>query len=375
MTFINLNKPKCYIYLIEILIIRCLNHYIKKSNIELLKTKMILRIFLLYISYSLGIIPYFIQNKISNNEINFKNYFFEKELMYVVSNHKLWFFFIFFLCYLTTTLSEFKYKHFFYNDIMKSFNKQTIENCEFIFLFFSCFLNEKYILNIKFYFHHFISLFFVGFILLLNIIFSLFTLKLDTNERLYSFICIIIISFQTQYLQSATLTISKKLNYEYFINMNLLLSIIGLFGITFGIIIYFSLNNSMSLTITKFSDILVLILYCIMNSILHILEYKVLEETRPSYILMAKSGENLILNLFKLFLSKKIFNEEEKTNLEITLISFFELISFFIFSETLVLKFWNLDKYTRKAIIQRGEETLINDLRDLSSIEASILEN
>ena len=375
MTFINLNKPKCYIYLIEILIIRCLNHYIKKSNIELLKTKMILRIFLLYISYSLGIIPYFIQNKISNNEINFKNYFFEKELMYVVSNHKLWFFFIFFLCYLTATLSEFKYKYFFYNDIMKSFNKQTIENCEFIFLFFSCFLNEKYILNIKFYFHHFISLFFVGFMLLLNILFSLFTLKLDTNERLYSFICIIIISFQTQYLQSATLTISKKLNYEYFINMNLLLSIIGLFGITFGIIIYFSLNNSMSLTITKFSDILVLILYCIINSILYILEYKVLEETRPSYILMAKSGENLILNLFKLFLSKKIFNEEEKTNLEITLISFFELISFFIFSETLVLKFWNLDKYTRKAIIQRGEETLINDLRDLSSIEASILEN
>ena len=373
MTFINLNKPKCYIYLIEILIIRCLNHYIKKSNIELLKTKMILRIFLLYISYSLGIIPYFIQNKISNNEINFKNYFFEKELMYVVSNHKLWFFFIFFLCYLTATLSEFKYKYFFYNDIMKSFNKQTIENCEFIFLFFSCFLNEKYILNIKFYFHHFISLFFVGFMLLLNILFSLFTLKLDTNERLYSFICIIIISFQTQYLQSATLTISKKLNYEYFINMNLLLSIIGLFGITFGIIIYFSLNNSMSLTITKFSDILVLILYCIINSILYILEYKVLEETRPSYILMAKSGENLILNLFKLFLSKKIFNEEEKTNLEITLISFFELISFFIFSETLVLKFWNLDKYTRKAIIQRGEETLINDLRDLSSIEASIL--
>ena len=375
MTLINLNKPKCYIYLIEILIIRCLNHYIKKSNIELLKTKMILRIFLLYISYSLGIIPYFIQNKISNNEINFKNYFFEKELMYVVSNHKLWFFFIFFLCYLTATLSEFKYKYFFYNDIMKSFNKQTIENCEFIFLFFSCFLNEKYILNIKFYFHHFISLFFVGFMLLLNILFSLFTLKLDTNERLYSFICIIIISFQTQYLQSATLTISKKLNYEYFINMNLLLSIIGLFGITFGIIIYFSLNNSMSLTITKFSDILVLILYCIINSILYILEYKVLEETRPSYILMAKSGENLILNLFKLFLSKKIFNEEEKTNLEITLISFFELISFFIFSETLVLKFWNLDKYTRKAIIQRGEETLINDLRDLSSIEASILEN
>ena len=375
MTFINLNKPKCYIYLIEILIIRCLNHYIKKSNIELLKTKIILRIFLLYISYSLGIIPYFIQNKISNNEINFKNYFFEKELMYVVSNHKLWFFFIFFLCYLTATLSEFKYKYFFYNDIMKSFNKQTIENCEFIFLFFSCFLNEKYILNIKFYFHHFISLFFVGFMLLLNILFSLFTLKLDTNERLYSFICIIIISFQTQYLQSATLTISKKLNYEYFINMNLLLSIIGLFGITFGIIIYFSLNNSMSLTITKFSDILVLILYCIINSILYILEYKVLEETRPSYILMAKSGENLILNLFKLFLSKKIFNEEEKTNLEITLISFFELISFFIFSETLVLKFWNLDKYTRKAIIQRGEETLINDLRDLSSIEASILEN
>ena len=129
----------------------------------------------------------------------------------------------------------------------------------------------------------------------------------------------------------------------------------------------------MSLTITKFSDILVLILYCIMNSILHILEFKVLEETRPSYILMAKSGENLILNLFKLFLSKKIFNEEEKTNLEITLISFFELISFFIFSETLVLKFWNLDKYTRKEIIQRGEEALINDLRDLSVIEDSIL--
>ena len=375
MTLINLNKPKCYINLIVILIIRCLKHYIKKSNIELLKTKMILRIFLLYISYSLGIIPYFIQNKISNNEINFKNYFFEKELMYVISNHKLWFFFIFFLCYLTTTLSEFKYKHFFYNDIMKSFNKQTIENCEFIFLFFSCFLNEKYILNIKFYIHHFISLFFVGFMLLLNILFSLFSLKLDTNEKLYFFICIIIISFQTQYLLSATLTISKKLNYEYFIDMYLLLSIIGLFGLTFGIIIYFSLNISLSLKITKFSDILVLILYCIMNSILHILEYKVLEETRPSYILMAKSGENLILNLFKLFLSKKIFNEEEKTNLEITLISFFELISFFIFSETLVLKFWNLDKYTRKEIIQRGEEALINDLRDLSVIEASILEN
>jgi hypothetical protein len=122
---------------------------------------------------------------------------------------------------------------------MKSFNKQTIENCEFIFLFFSCFLNEKYILNIKFYIHHFISIFFVGFILLVNIIFSLFKQKLDTNEKLYFFICVIIISFQTQYLQSATLTISKKLNYEYFINMYFLLSIIGLFSITFGIIIFF----------------------------------------------------------------------------------------------------------------------------------------
>ncbi len=71
-------------------------HYIKKTNKELLKTKMILRIFLLYISYSLGIIPYFIQNKISNNEINFKNYFFEKDLMYAVSNRGLWFFLFFF---------------------------------------------------------------------------------------------------------------------------------------------------------------------------------------------------------------------------------------------------------------------------------------
>ena len=134
--------------------------------------------------------------------------------------------------------------------------------------------------------------------------------------------------------------------------MYFLLSIIG-FSITFGIIIFFSSNNSPSLKITKFTDILVLILYCIMNSILHILEYKVLEETRPSYILMAKSGENLIVNLFKLVLSKKIFNKEEKTDLQITLISFFEVIGFLIFSETLVLKFWNLDKYTRKAIIQR----------------------
>jgi hypothetical protein len=112
-----------------------------------------------------------------------------------------------------------------------------------------------------------------------------------------------------------------------------------------------------------------------MNSILHILEYKVLEETRPSYILMAKSGENLIVNLFKLVLSKKIFNKEEKTDWEITLISFFEVIGFFIFSETLVLKFWNLDKYTRKAISQRGEDSLINDLKDLSVIETSFLDN
>ncbi len=156
--------------------------------------------------------------------------------------------------------------------------------------------------------------------------------------------------------------------------MYFLLSIIG-FSITFGIIIFFSSNNSPSLKITKFTDILVLILYCIMNSILHILEYKVLEETRPSYILMAKSGENLIVNLFKLVLSKKIFNKEEKTDLQITLISFFEVIGFFIFSETLVLKFWNLDKYTRKAIIQRGEDSLINDLKDLSVIETSFLDN
>jgi hypothetical protein len=45
MSLINLNKPKCYIYLIVILIIQCLKHYVKNSNKELLKTKMILRIF------------------------------------------------------------------------------------------------------------------------------------------------------------------------------------------------------------------------------------------------------------------------------------------------------------------------------------------
>ena len=104
-----------------------------------------------------------------------------------------------------------------------------------ILIFISCYINEKFFLNIKNYIHHYIGI-------TLNIIplvGFVFIIIFENSGSFLSLLLFLIIIIEKNYLFTSWLTTIKRLNYEYFLNMNLILFIQGLFGILIVLICHF----------------------------------------------------------------------------------------------------------------------------------------
>ena len=54
----------------------------------------------------------------------------------------------------------------------------------------------------------------------------------------------------------------------------------------------------------------IIIIYCLISSILYILEFKVVEETKPSYAIMGRGLSNLMVCILKLFYVKEKDNKK-----------------------------------------------------------------
>ena len=368
MSIISFNKPQCLSHLTIIAILRSFKSYIVYSGEDYLKNNALNRIFIVYISYFSSIIFYIFQKIMFSNIKNTQNYYYDKYEKQIIKKYFFWIFFIMFIAFITTTFGEFKYRYFFYNYEMKKIKSLFLDHLKFFILFFSYFINEKYFLKIRFYRHHKLSLYLIS--LSLIIYFIIYLIKDLYKYKIKATISLLLIITLSQYIQSTNYIFAKKLNYEFFINMNLFLTIIGLLGLIIGYfsynyfiykIIYFSLFDYL-----QNEDFRIIIIYCLISSILYILEFKVVEETKPSYAIMGRGLSNLMVCILKLFYVQEKDKQEISSFGNICL-SVVYILCFLIFSEIIIFNFWDLQKNTRYEISKRGVFYTMKDTNITSS--------
>ena len=367
MKFISFYIPNCSLYLIIISIIRTINDIIKKKE----STKKyfdnpLFSNFLMYIGESLSTILYLYQNYSNDNKT-------KNEIM-IQKNTKFFLVLLIFISSLCDFLSSFRYNHL-YNYKMRSIDNQFTSNFGGIVLFICFYLNEKYFLNIKTYRHHYIG---IGINLIPLISFLLYYFIENKNLQYnLSLVYLLIIELERNYLLTIWFIICKKLNYQYFLNMNLILFIVAIFGILIVIVFqflnlgifkieklylfYFEGNNLFSI-----SDIIILFIYCILICLLNIYYLKVVEETRPIYNSLSKGLSNIFIDISHLiqYFFLKNNNYNKVLDFQNVILKTFALIGFLIYSEMITLNFCDLDKFTKIKTADRGEEDnrTINDL-------------
>ena len=108
-----------------------------------------------------------------------------------------------------------------------------------------------------------------------------------------------------------------------------------------------------------------IISYLIFICILNILIFKVIEETKPSYLAISSGFTNLFLQISH-YIHNKFFNQKLQNELNIItiIITFFFFLSFCIFSESISLHFLGLDKYTNVEISDRGNRDTLAFIHD-----------
>ena len=373
MKFISFHIPNCSLYLIIISIIRTINDIItnNESTRKYFDNPLFYN-FLMYIGESLSLFLYLYQkiiNKIWKQDNSFQ---YIKERKNFSSIRIILFFgFIIFICSFTDFLASFEFSYY-YSYKMQKINVKLIENFSLIVLFISYYLVETYFLNIKSYIHHFIGIG-INIIPLIIILLYYFITMPNLEYNLSALLCLLIINLQINFLQTICLTIPKKLNYEYFINMNLILFIEGIFGILMILIyqycIYIFKNAKIDfdyreIKYSSICDIIILIIYCILICILNILLLKVVEETRPIYNSLSKGLSNIFIDISHLIQYFFLKNNDYKDVLDFKniILKTFALIGFLIYSEIITLNFCDLDKFTKKKTADRGEE----DSREMS---------
>ena len=273
------------------------------------------------------------------------------------------------LCALTDILGNIKYEYIIYSQKMKNILKARIQFLlEFIFFNNLICVVELNFLKIKIHRHHILGMGINSIFLFSSFIYYSFQIKEEFSLFIVvSFILIIIISFQTQFLKIIYYIIPKKLNFEYFINMNLISFIKGIIQIIFCLLLEYFFNDKFKY---QFSNkpykifnlleilaqihislqILFILFYCIICCFQITYTLKIIEESRPSY--------NLIPMFFSLFLFRILesfyyipFNIAIVMIISLT----FQIIGTLIFCESIIVSYCNFDRNTIYIISKRSE--------------------
>ena len=372
MKYINFHKPKCFIYLIIIAITRTITDLIRNYGEKYFKFP-IFRLFLLFCGQAIAIIFYLIQILSLEKQFNGHNYNILLDEQKII-NHKCHsFIYIFFFITLLSLLSELQWRDFIFNYEMLKVRIEFIRNLETLVLFFSYIIAEKYLLEMNTYRHHYLAIGLNIFSFIIIIIYF-FIKTYWTNYKVFPLICVIIFIIESQFFRSICYTIIKKLNHEYFINMNYILFIMGIIGIIYTFIFDFIHSNILKYDINFYNRIynlidnkkefiFIIIVYMIFICILNILNLKVIEETKPSYLAITNGFTNLFVQISHL-IQNEFFGKHYKHILNminiIFALSFF--LSFCIFSEIISLNFCELDKYINEKISERSNRDTLNVL-------------
>ncbi len=352
MSLIQFGHPKCILLLIIFVITQIINQIIANYYLE---SNPFFDLFLMFIGESLSIFFYLYQRYNKSIDIHDK---------FIIKNEcSLFFIFVIFICCLSDFLSTLD---FFILDI---FNVEIInsESFDLILIFISCYINEKFFLNIKNYVHHYIGII----INIIPLVFVLYDIIINTNiKSFFSLLLFLIVIIEQNYLFTCDLTIIKRLNYDYFLNMNLILFIQGLFGILIVLICHFlnlfifkieylDLFNFEGNIIFSIKDIIILIIYCISICVNNVSLYKIIEETRPLYYILSIGLSDIFYDIFCLIIEKDFQTIIDFFSFQNIVLKFTPLIGFCIYSEIIILNFCGLDKNTYKKINERGREELL----------------
>jgi hypothetical protein len=370
--FFEIHYQKCFIHLILISICRVITDIITTKKQGYFQHSIILREIIMFLSQTLAIFVYLYQKHIMK-DINKKNKMFK--IFYLnIKKSFFWFLSIILYCSICIIFGYMRFDLFFYNNDMKKIPNELITNFEFIFLFIYLFFLNKYYLGFEIHRHHIIGL-------TLNIIGILFYLVIEIFRNnnfnpTFSFLYVLIIIIEAQFLQSLTYTFPKKLNHQYFMNMNLILFFEGLFGIIilitydFFYVYIFKFEDIFIFKIQKeeeqnyFIDIIYIFSYLIFNGTLNILNYIVIEETSPIYMTVAKGLSNIFTYISQIIQYSLLNNNQYKeiNSYQNIVFLFLSLIGFSIFLELITLNFSDLDKYTKEKTASRGENDTILEL-------------
>ena len=309
--------------------------------------------FFSYLLQMLSIFVYFYQKKIIKQDLELSN---------LLSNDNspqnqysnIFFISQLFFCSLTNILGE---KISFYKDYtyeMKRMNLFFISNFEVIIIFLSNCINEKYFLNIKNHIHHKIAIQFNIFIILIIMIQTIYNFNFN-NMKITSLIFMLLLSLESIYLKSLSLIIVKMLNFKYYININLILFFRSLFGflmiVIFDLFYYFIFHyNFIKLESIDPFKFLILFVFYFLSFIKNLVDFKIIEETRPNFIIIAQCLYNIINNFVFEFSLYNVFR------------NFLYLLTLFginVYLEIITLNFYDLDKYTNYKIAERGDNDLI----------------
>ena len=372
MKYINFHKPKCFIYLIIIAITRTITDLIRNYGEKYFKFP-IFRLFLLFCGQAIAIIFYLIQILSLEKQFNGHNYNILLDEQKIINHKRHSSRYIFFFITLLSLLSELQWKDFIFNYEMLKVRIEFIKNLETLVLFFSYITAEKYLLEMNTYRHHYLAIGLNIFSFIIIIIYFLFN-TYWTTFKVFPLICVIIFIIESQFFRSICYTIIKKLNHEYFINMNYILFIMGIIGIIYTFIFDFIHSNILKYDINFYNRIynlidnkkefiFIIIIYMIFICILNILNLKVIEETKPSYLAITNGFTNLFVQISHL-IQNEFFGKHYKHILNminiIFALSFF--LSFCIFSEIISLNFCELDKYINEKISERSNRDTLNVL-------------
>ena len=372
MKYINFHKPKCFIYLIIIAITRTITDLIRNYGEKYFKFP-IFRLFLLFCGQAIAIIFYLIQILSLEKQFNGHNYNILLDEQKIINHKRHSSRYIFFFITLLSLLSELQWRDFIFNYEMLKVRIEFIKNLETLVLFFSYITAEKYLLEMNTYRHHYLAIGLNIFSFIIIIIYF-FIKTYWTNYKVFPLICVIIFIIESQFFRSICYTIIKKLNHEYFINMNYILFIMGIIGIIYTFIFDFIHSNILKYDINFYNRIynlidnkkefiFIIIIYMIFICILNILNLKVIEETKPSYLAITNGLSNLFIQISHL-IQNEFFGKHYKHILNminiIFALSFF--LSFCIFSEIISLNFCELDKYINEKISERSNRDTLNVL-------------
>ena len=361
MTYFNFSNYFIYLF-IRFLSYSC-RFYISKMYSEYFLSPTI-KLILMFFGESIALFFYLYQYKYIKQGKNlfFVNFQQKKKNIYIS--------FIICFCGLSDLLGSCDYQYTF-SYSMKNISSKIVGFDYIILCLFVC-INECYSLNIQIYNHQILGLILAIFPLII-----LFIINIDKNQQIQSFIFVVIIIIESKFILSMLYVIEKKLNYQYFININLLLFLEGIFGI-FILLIYrflyvfiFKMDNSFFIEIKNYKNtfelFLIFSLYSVLSFVYNFSRLRITELTRPSYNIIG----NLFCFFFQIIITSIIQKTISKMDIIIFIISFF---GFLIYCEFIILKFCNLDENTIYKTKIRAKDDFLSIQIELSPYQNNDLD-